>query len=190
MPLAEKRTVRKKKHLAPSALAKRLAGIKALILDVDGVLTDDHLYIGANGFELKNFHIGDGLLMVLAMRAGLEIIIMSNRPSEATTTRMNDLRIKHLIQERGNKARIVREYIEKNGLGINLAEAAFIGNDILDIPLLEEVGLKITVQDGHDEVKEVVDYVTAKTGGYGAVREVLELYFKGRGLKAADFLNR
>ena len=89
---------RKKTYWTKSKLAKKLAGIKALILDVDGVLTDDHIYAGPDGFELKRFHIGDGLNMVLSMRAGLEIIIMSNRPSEATTTRMKDLRIKHVIQ--------------------------------------------------------------------------------------------
>ena len=94
---------RRKSYLTKPALTKRLAGIKALVLDVDGVLTDDHLYVGADGFELKQFHIGDGLTMVLAMRAGLEIIIMSNRPSAATTTRMNDLMVKHVIQARGEQ---------------------------------------------------------------------------------------
>ncbi|MDD4052731.1 MAG: HAD hydrolase family protein [candidate division Zixibacteria bacterium] len=182
--------IRRKSYLTKSALAKRLADIKALVLDVDGVLTDDHLYVGSDGFELKKFHIGDGLTMVLAIRAGLEIIIMSNRHSPATTTRMNDLMVKHVIQERGNKATLVADYVAANNLGFTMAEAAFIGNDIMDIPLMHEVGLKICVNDAYDELKAMVDYVTVKKGGHGAVREVLELYFKGRGLQPADFLKR
>jgi 3-deoxy-D-manno-octulosonate 8-phosphate phosphatase (KDO 8-P phosphatase) len=181
---------RRKGYLTKPALAKRLTGIKALVLDVDGVLTDDHLYVGADGFELKQFHIGDGLTMVLAMRAGLEIIIMSNRPSAATTTRMNDLKVKHVIQERGNKAQLVADYVAANNLDLTMAETAFIGNDIMDIPLMREVGLKICVNDAYDDLKVMVDYVTVKKGGHGAVREVLELYFKGRGLQPADFLKR
>ncbi len=181
---------RRKRYLTKPGLAKRLAGIKALVLDVDGVLTDDHLYVGGDGFELKQFHIGDGLTMVLAMRAGLEIIIMSNRPSIATTTRMNDLKVKHVIQQHGSKAQLVADYVAANNLGFTMAETAFIGNDIMDIPLMREVGLKICVNDAYDELKAMVDYVTAKKGGHGAVREVLELYFRGRGLQPADFLKR
>jgi 3-deoxy-D-manno-octulosonate 8-phosphate phosphatase (KDO 8-P phosphatase) len=183
-------SARRKRYLTKPALAKRLAASKALVLDVDGVLTDDHLYVGGDGFEVKQFHIGDGLTMVLAMRAGLEIIIMSNRPSPATTTRMNDLKVKHVIQARGDKAKLVAEYVAANNLGFSLAEIVFIGNDIMDIPLMREVGVKICVNDAYDELKAMVDYVTVKKGGHGAVREVLELYFKGRGLQPADFLHR
>jgi len=181
---------RRKKYFTRTQLSRKLAGIKGIILDVDGVLTDDHLYVGADGFELKKFHIGDGLAMVLAVRAGLEVIIMSNRPSASTTTRMNDLKIKHVIQERGNKAHLVAEYIEKNNLNFKLSETAFIGNDFMDIPLMRETGIKIGVADAYPELKVICDYITAKRGGYGAVREVLELYFKGRGLNPADYFTR
>jgi len=178
----------KKKYLTKKQLAKRLAGLKAMILDIDGVLTDDYLYIGPDGFEIKKFHVGDGLLIVLSMQVGLEIIIMSNRPSEATTTRMKDLRVKHIIQERGNKGRLVREYIEKHGLDIDLKECGFMGNDMMDISLMHEVDLKIAVNGSHRDLLNVVDFVTTAKGGTGAVREVLELYFEGRGLKPFDFL--
>lgn len=181
---------RKKTYWSGSKLAGKLAKIKALVLDVDGVLTDDHLFAGPDGFELKQFHIGDGLNMVLAMRSGLEIIIMSNRPSEATATRMKDLRVRHVIQAYGNKARLVEAYVEEHGLGIKLSEMAFVGNDIMDMPLMEEVGVKIAVNDAYPELKAVVDFVTSKKGGHGAVREVIDIYFKGKGLKAADFLKR
>jgi 3-deoxy-D-manno-octulosonate 8-phosphate phosphatase (KDO 8-P phosphatase) len=179
---------RKKKYLTKAQLAKRLANIEALFLDVDGVLTDDSLYIGPDGFELKRFHIGDGLSIVLTRKTGLEIIIMSNRHSPATTTRMKDLRVKHVIQERGDKARLVRKYLKKHKLNIDMNKAAFIGNDIMDIPLMKEVGVKIAVNDSYDELKAVVDYVTTKTGGHGAVREVLDLYLKGKGITPSDLL--
>jgi len=183
-------TTRKKTCLTKAKLTKKLSGIKALVLDVDGVLTDDSLYVGSDGFELKRFNIGDGLMMVLAMRTGLEIIIMSNRPSPATTTRMKDLKIKHVIQERGDKARLVAKYMDKHKLGIELSEAAFIGNDIMDISLAQKAGIGIAVNDAHPELLEAADYVTAHKGGQGAVREILDLYFRGKGLNPAEFLYR
>jgi 3-deoxy-D-manno-octulosonate 8-phosphate phosphatase (KDO 8-P phosphatase) len=128
--------------------------------------------------------------MVLAMRAGLEIIIMSNRPSTATSSRMKDLGIKHVIQGHGNKARLVREYLEQNKLELDFAECAFIGNDIMDLPLMQEVGVKICVQDAYPQLKAIVDYVTDKKGGYGAIREIIDLYFKGRRLYPADLLHQ
>ncbi len=181
-------TTRKKTYLTKTRLAKKLSGMKAIILDVDGVLTDDSLYIGPDGFELKCFHIGDGLSIVISMRAGLEVIIMSNRHSPATTTRMKDLGVKHVIQEKGDKARLIKEYFKKKKLKMDLSDTIYIGNDIMDVSLAREAGIGVAVKDSYPELLAVVDYVTSKKGGYGAVREVLDLYFKGRGLNMADFL--
>ncbi len=179
---------RSKTYLTKNRLAKKLASIDTLILDVDGVLTDDSLYIGPDGFELKRFHIGDGLSIVLAMRAGLEVFVVSNRLSVATTARMKDLRIKHVIQEKGDKARLLAEYCRDHNIEFDLSRAVFIGNDIMDIPLMHRVGVKIAVKDSYPELATMVDYVTVNKGGHGAVREVLELYFRGKGLKPSDFL--
>ncbi len=181
---------KKTKHLSKSTIAKKLAKLKALILDVDGVLTDDCLYIGADGFELKRFNIADGLSMALALRAGLEIIIMSNRPSEATVTRMKDLGVRHVIQARGNKARLVREYLDNEGIDLDYSECAFMGNDILDIPLAQQVAVGLAVNDAYPDLKDAVAYVTDKKGGYGAVREIIDLYFKGRKLDPMDLLKK
>ena len=182
--------VAKKKYLTVKQLSAKLKKIKALILDVDGVLTDDHLYIGPDGFEIKKFHIGDGLMIVLAMRSGLEIVIMSNRPSPATTTRMNDLGVKHVIQQRGEKARLVREYLEIQKMDIELSETAFIGNDIMDVSLATQAGLGIAVHNAHPDLLAAVDYVTKANGGTGAVREILELYFKALGKTPIDYFTR
>jgi len=179
---------RTKTYLTKNRLAKKLASIGTLILDVDGVLTDDSLYIGPDGFELKRFHIGDGLSIVLAMRAGLEVFVVSNRLSDATTARMKDLRIKHVIQEKGDKARLLAEYCRDHNIEFDLSKAAFIGNDIMDLPLMHRVGVKIAVRDSYADLAAMVDYVTVNKGGHGAVREVLELYFRGKGLTPSDFL--
>ncbi len=179
-----------KKYLTKAQIAKRLATIEALILDVDGVLTDDSLFFGPDGFEMKRFNIGDGLNMVLATRAGLEVMIVSNRHSEATASRMRDLKIKHIIQDHGDKHRLLTDYMKKTGLNIDLAKTAFIGNDIMDIPLMKQVGLKIAVADAYPDLIDMVDYVSSKKGGFGAVREVIDLYFKGRGLSPTDFVTK
>ncbi len=178
------------KRFTSRQLLGKLKKLRALILDVDGVLTDDHLYIGPDGFEIKKFHIGDGLMIVLGMRHGLEIVIMSNRYSPATTTRMNDLGVKHVIQERGDKAKIVQNYFDDHGMDIDLAETAFIGNDIMDVSLAQKVGIGIAVHNAHKDLLDVADFVTKADGGTGAVREILELYFKAIGIKPIDYFTK
>jgi len=183
-------TAGNKKHLTASQMIEKMAAIETLILDVDGVLTDDSLYIGPDGFELKRFNIGDGLNIVLGMRAGLEIMIVSNRHSPATATRMKDLGVKHVIQNYGDKHRLLKDYAEKKGLTLDLDKAAFVGNDIMDIPLMKYVGLKIAVNDAYHELKEMVDYVTEKKGGHGAVREVIDLYFEAKNINLSDYMHK
>lgn len=181
---------KKMRYLSKTQLSEKLKDMQALVLDVDGVLTDDSLYIGPDGFELKRFNIGDGLNIVLGMRAGLEIIIVSNRHSPATASRMKDLGVKHVIQNHGDKHRLLKEYAEENDLRLNLNKTAFIGNDVMDVPLMKQVGIKIAVNDAYHELKDIVDYVTDKKGGHGAVREVIDLYFTAKKLKPYDFMRK
>ncbi len=178
--------IRGKKHLAFDELAERFAKIKLLALDVDGVLTDDHIYFGPDGFELKKFNISDGFFIALAIRSGLEIAIVSGRPSEATTSRMKDLGIKYILQDRMDKRKQIAPLLEK--LGLDLSRVAFVGNEILDIGLACEAGLSIAVADSAEELLQVVDYVTAAKGGCGAVREVIKAYFKGNNLDPTSYL--
>jgi len=162
--------------LSRKQFVDRLKQIKLLALDVDGVLTDDSIYFGPDGFEMKRFNISDGLFMVLAMRSGLELAIVSGRRSPATTTRMNDLGVKHVLQDMKSKVGMITPLLKE--LGIEFAEVAFVGNEILDIPLAKKAGLSIAVADSCLELRSVADYVTIKQGGKGAVREVIEAYFE------------
>jgi len=163
--------------LTREELVRRMKDIRLLALDVDGVLTDDSIYFGPDGFELKKFNISDGFYMVLAMRAGLELAVVSGRYSAATTSRMKDLGVKHVLQDKKDKVEQITPLLEK--LGISFSEVAFVGNELLDVKLARRVGLPIAVADAVPELKEVAAYVTAKPGGQGAVREVLECYFEG-----------
>lgn len=173
-------------RLGRKQFVDRLKQIKLLALDVDGVLTDDSIYFGPDGFEMKKFNISDGLFMVLAMRSGLELAIVSGRSSPATTTRMKDLGVKHVFQDKKSKVGMIGPLLEK--LGINFAEVVFVGNEILDIPLAEKVGLSVAVADSCQELKTLADFVTTKQGGRGAVREVIELYFEAIGKNPGEYI--
>ena len=175
-----------KKYLTFDRLAERIKKIRLLALDVDGVLTDDSIFFGPDGFELKKFNISDGFFIVLALRSGLEIAVVSGRPSAATTTRMKDLGVKYVLQEMKDKRKQIIPLLEK--LGIDLSQVAFAGNEILDIGLAREVGLAIAVADAAEELKREVDYVTSAKGGYGAVREIIRAYFQGNNLDPAAYL--
>nr|MBN2278611.1 HAD-IIIA family hydrolase [candidate division Zixibacteria bacterium] len=175
-----------KKHITLNELARRFKNIRLLALDVDGVLTDDHIYFGPDGWEMKKFNISDGFFMVLAMRSGLEIAVVSGRVSKATTTRMKDLGVKYILQKMQDKRKQIKPLLKK--LNISLDQVAFMGNEILDIGLAQESGLSMAVADAAGELKEVVDYVTDARGGEGAVREILKAYFKGMRLDPASYV--
>jgi 3-deoxy-D-manno-octulosonate 8-phosphate phosphatase (KDO 8-P phosphatase) len=175
-----------KKHISVDELSRRLKEIRLLALDVDGVLTDDFIYFGADGFEMKKFNISDGFFIVLAMRAGLEVAVVSGRPSAATSTRMKDLGVKYILQEMKDKRAQIAPLLKE--LKITLDQVAFMGNEILDIPLAREAGLSIAVADAASELKEIVDYVTGAKGGQGAVREILKSYFNGNSIDPANLI--
>jgi 3-deoxy-D-manno-octulosonate 8-phosphate phosphatase (KDO 8-P phosphatase) len=167
-------------------VVEKFNNIKLLALDVDGVLTDDAIYFGPDGFEMKKFNISDGLFMVLALRSGLELAIVSGRNSKATDTRMQDLGIKHVLQGMKDKTSMLAPLLDE--LKIDFDETAFVGNEILDIKLASKVGLSFAVADSTPELIESVDYVTEKKGGKGAVREVVELYFEAKNIDAKNLL--
>jgi 3-deoxy-D-manno-octulosonate 8-phosphate phosphatase (KDO 8-P phosphatase) len=149
---------------------------------VDGVLTDNGVYIGpvaGDRVELKRFDIQDGLGLILLRTAGLPVVWISGRSSEATTLRATELRVEELLQVPGpRKAAAFADMLDRRGIGWD--EAAFVGDDLADLPILRRVGLPIAVSNAVAEVKQVASYVTRAAGGHGAVREVVEALLRAR----------
>lgn len=165
---------------------EKLKDIKLLALDVDGVLTDDGIYFGPDGFELKKFNTSDGLFIVLALRTKLKLAIVSGRYSKATDTRMKDLGVKHVLQGMKDKVEMITPLIEK--LNLSFDQVAFVGNELLDIKLAVKCGIGIAVGDSCRELIEAADYVTEHKGGDCAVREVIEAYFDAVGIDPQSLL--
>ena len=157
--------------------------VRLLGLDVDGVLTDNGVYIGpiaGDRVELKRFDIQDGLGLILLKTAGLPVVWVSGRASEATALRAAELRVDELLQVPGpRKAAAFEQVLLRQG--VSWDEAAFVGDDLADLPILRRVGLPIAVANAVAEVKQVAAYVTRAAGGHGAVREVIEALFRARG---------
>ena len=163
-----------------SATAKR---IRLLGLDVDGVLTDNAVYIGAVGdqrVEYKRFDIQDGLAIAMVRGSDLEVALISGRVSSATTVRAEELGIAEVLQDQGaRKMPAFQELLDRRGLSWD--EVAFVGDDLADIPLFQRVGLPIAVANAVPEVRALAAYVTTAPGGHGAVREVIERILQARG---------
>lgn len=161
------------------SLREKLQHIKILIMDVDGVMTDGRIIINDDGRETKNFDVRDGHGIKLVQRYGIEVALLTGRQSEVVKHRANELGIKEVHQKIFNKKEVFTEILQKNNLNAN--QAAFIGDDIIDIPVLKEAGFSATVADAIDIVKKTVDYVTKNKGGRGAVREVCEMLLQAQG---------
>jgi 3-deoxy-D-manno-octulosonate 8-phosphate phosphatase (KDO 8-P phosphatase) len=157
--------------------------IKLLGLDVDGVVTNNAVYLGlveGQQVEFKQFDIQDGLAMGLARRMGLVVAWVSGRYSDATTLRATQLNVDELVQDRGaRKVPAMTEMLLRRGLGWE--EVAFLGDDLADIPLLRRVGLPLAVANAVDEVKRLAAYTTRASGGSGAVREAIEVLLQAQG---------
>jgi 3-deoxy-D-manno-octulosonate 8-phosphate phosphatase (KDO 8-P phosphatase) len=175
-----------KQMLTRAQLKERFKTIRLLALDVDGVLTDDSIFFGPDGLEMKRFNISDGFFMVLAMKSGLEVAIVSGRYSPATDTRMKDLGVKHVLQGKKNKVELIEPLLIELKIGFD--QVAFVGNELLDIGLASRVGLPIAVRNSARDYIDVVQYVTEHTGGEGAVREIIEIYFEAIGKKPIEYV--
>jgi 3-deoxy-D-manno-octulosonate 8-phosphate phosphatase (KDO 8-P phosphatase) len=162
---------------------ERAQRVKLLGLDVDGVLTDNAIWVGPiedQRVELKRFDISDGLGLVILRGTDIGVAWVSGRHSEATLLRAQELRIDTVIQVSGaRKLTAVESLLEKKGL--TWAELAFVGDDLADLPLLKRAGLPITVANACPEAKAVCGWVTRAAGGHGAVREVIEGLLRARG---------
>jgi 3-deoxy-D-manno-octulosonate 8-phosphate phosphatase, yrbI family len=153
--------------------------IKLVLLDVDGTLTDGGIYRGNNGEELKRFNVKDGYAIVNAQKLGIEFGIITGRKSELVEIRSNELKIKYLYQGISEKTVILEEIMQKTGL--KKEEIAYMGDDLNDILIMKQSGLTGAPKDAADEVIQIVDFVSGKNGGSGAVREFVEYILKKDG---------
>ena len=159
----------------------RAKKIKCVILDVDGVLTDGGIYAAPDGSELfKPFFARDGLAISLARKVGIQSALITGRASSIVVNRAKELRIDLVYQGSLDKREAYADIKAKTGLSDE--EIAYIGDDIVDLPILRQVGLPCAVGDAVPEVKEIAQIIAAQPGGRGAVREVYEIILKIQGL--------
>jgi 3-deoxy-D-manno-octulosonate 8-phosphate phosphatase (KDO 8-P phosphatase) len=163
----------------PDELAARCAPIELLIADVDGVLTDGVIAIGADGSEVKRFHVRDGLGYALWHRAGKQSAILSGRRAAAVERRAAELSIAHVLQGHGAKAGPFRELVGR--LGLKPRQVCYVGDDLPDLPVLRAVGLAACPVDAVAEVRGAVHLIARTPGGRGAVREVVEVILRSQG---------
>jgi 3-deoxy-D-manno-octulosonate 8-phosphate phosphatase (KDO 8-P phosphatase) len=157
---------------------ERLKLIKLLILDVDGVLTDGKIIYNDRGEEIKAFDVKDGHGIKLLMRSGIEIALITGRESEVVLHRARDLGIEQVYQKVTNKMEVYEKIL--NDKKLEDENVGFVGDDLVDIPVLKRVGFSAAVLDAVSEVKEIADYIASKKGGGGAVREICELLLKAQ----------
>ena len=152
--------------------------IKLLICDVDGVFSDGLVYMGNQGEELKTFHTRDGYGVKSLMNAGIEIAIITGRQSQIVENRMTALGIKLIYRGQDDKVKAYQDICDK--LNIAPEHTGYIGDDLIDWPVMEKVALKVCVADGHPLLVQRANYVTNIKGGHGAVREVCDLILQAR----------
>ncbi len=157
----------------------RAAKIKLVIFDVDGVLTNGALFIGDDGLEYKAFHSRDGLGMTMLQNTGVEIGIITARSSNLVKLRMESLSIKYVYQGRKQKLPAYKELLAKSGY--TSEQVAYVGDDLVDLPVLLDVGLAIAVADAHPFVLKHVHWQTKNMGGLGAARDVCEMIMQAQG---------
>ena len=155
-------------------------GIRLLILDVDGVMTDGSIILDNKGNEMKRFNVRDGHGIKMLKRVGIEVALITGRHSKVVEKRAQELGITEVYQRCHIKSVAYEHLLEK--FGIPDAETAYMGDDIVDIPLLVRVGLPVAVSDAHEDAKANALIVTKNPGGRGAVRELTDFLLKARGM--------
>lgn len=161
-------------------VGRRAARVRLLLLDCDGVLTDGRITPVEGGEELKSFHTRDGHGLVLLHRAGLRSGIISGRTSRLVELRAADLGVSFVRQGAHDKVEVFERLLEEAGVAPE--QAAYVGDDVVDIPLMRRCGLGVAVADATTDTRDAAHHVTRLPGGFGAVREVCELILKAQGL--------
>lgn len=154
--------------------------IKLLIMDVDGVLTDGGIIINHDGTESKRFHVHDGAWIRIWRRLGLKTAIITGRTSQALIHRATDLEIDYVYQGAIHKLEVFKQLLEDSG--IPAEQMAYIGDDVMDLPVMNRVGFSVAVSNAFDDVKQMAGHVTTRPGGSGAVGELIMYLLKEMGL--------
>lgn len=158
---------------------KRAAGIKLLILDVDGVMTDGGLYFDNQGEEYKAFNSLDGHGMKMLQQSGVTVAVLTGRKSQLVVHRMHDLGVKNLYQGHADKLPVYEDILQNLGFAAN--EIAYAGDDVVDLPVMLKAELAIAPANGHHLARQYAHWVTPRRGGYGAVRDICELLIYAQG---------
>ena len=159
-----------------SDIFERGRKIKLFLCDVDGVFSDGRIYLGNDGEELKAFHTKDGFGLKAIMQQGIEVAIITGRQSNIVKDRMSALGIKHIYQGKDDKLTVYNSLLKR--LNLKPEQIAYIGDDVVDLPVMRQVGLSIAVNDAHPIVCQEADLTTKIKGGFGAVREICDLFLQ------------
>ena len=160
-------------------ILEKLSEIRLIIFDVDGVLTDGSLFFGDDGQEYKAFNSRDGHGMKMLQQSGVEIAIITGRTSQVVEHRMKNLGIQRVYQGCLEKLPAFEALLKE--VGLNPEQVAYVGDDVVDLPVMTKVGMAIAVQDAHELVKQHAHWTTPHGGGRGAARDVCELIMKAQG---------
>ncbi len=159
--------------------AERAVNIKAIVFDVDGVLTDGGLFYGPTGEAMKRFDVKDGHAMVLCRLTCLPVAILTARSSTIVEVRAAELKLARVFQGRREKGPAFEELCVE--LGVTPAQTAYMGDDVNDLPALNRAGLSGCPSDAVEQVREAVHFVSTRSGGHGAARDFIELVLKATG---------
>lgn len=160
-------------------IIKKAEKIQLLICDVDGVMSDGLIYMGNNGEELKAFNVRDGYGIRCLLTSGIEVAIITGRQSKLLEDRAKTLGITYLYQGQHNKLLAYQQLLDT--LNLKPEQTAYIGDDLIDLPVMEKVGLSVAVADAHPLLTPRANYVTRIAGGRGAVRELCDLILLAQG---------
>ena len=161
-------------------IVEKAARVKLVIFDVDGVLTDGGLIMDKDGHEYKKFHSRDGHGMKMLQHSGVDIAIITGRSSPVVGHRMDGLGIKYVFQGQDDKRVAYRQLLDQ--LALTPEQTAYVGDDVVDLPVMRLVGLAVAVQDAHPLVKQHAHWQTPSAGGRGAARDVCELIMDAQGV--------
>jgi 3-deoxy-D-manno-octulosonate 8-phosphate phosphatase (KDO 8-P phosphatase) len=153
--------------------------VKLLIVDVDGVLTDGRIIYSDSGDQLKFFDVTDGMGLALFSRAGLKSAILTAKGSRLVSRRSKDMHVDKVYQNAHRKLEVFKKIL--SDFSVTPEEVCFIGDDVVDVPVLKKVGLAVSVPNAVPEVKNEAHYITKRKGGRGAVREIIDIILKSQG---------